>query len=54
LDKVSKIHALSLAVVDFVTNICVLGLEKVHDGEDLPVVRYKSFTNGFTASYEGL
>ena len=37
-DKVTKILALTLGVVDHVTLVLVLGLEQVHDGEDLTVV----------------
>ena len=37
-DQVAKVLTLALAVVHRITLVQVLGLEKVHDGEDLTVV----------------
>jgi len=51
-DEVTKVKLLALTVVDLVTLVQVLGLEQVHDGEDLTVVRHQGFSNGVTASDE--
>ena len=54
LNKVSKIVALPLAVVDLVPEVCIFGLEQVHDWQDLSVVWHQSLANGVGAGYEGL
>ena len=54
LDKISQVEAFSLAVVDLVTNVCVLGLEQVHDWEDLSVIWHKSLTDSIRACYQCL
>jgi hypothetical protein len=53
-DEVAKVLSLALAVVDLVTLVQVLGLEQVHDGQDLAVVGHEGLTNGVTALDEGL
>ena len=54
LDEVSKVLALSLAVVDLVSKVVVANLEQVQHGEDLTVVGYKSLSYGVTAGDESL
>ena len=51
-DEVAKVLSLALAVVDSITLIQVLGLEQVHDGQDLTVVWHKGLTDGITALNE--
>ena len=46
LDKVSEVDRLPLGVVDLVTDVVVLRLVQVEDGEDLPVVGDESFSDG--------
>jgi len=38
LDEVTEIVRLSLTVINFISNIGILGLEKVHDWQDLSIV----------------
>ena len=54
LDKVSQVLALPLAVVDAIANVEVLGLEHVHDGQDLAVVWHEGLTDGVGAEDEAL
>jgi hypothetical protein len=54
LDKISQVEALSLTVVNLVSNVGILDLEEVHDGQDLSVVRHKGLTNGLRAGHESL
>ena len=54
LDEVSEVVSLSLTVVNLVTDVEVLGLEQVHDGKDLSVVRHQSLSNSVRAGYESL
>jgi len=54
LDEISQVEAFSLAVVDLISNVGILGLEKVHDWEDLSVIWHKSFTNGIRACNKSL
>ena len=54
LDEVAKVLSLALTVVDLVALVQVLGLEQVHDGQDLTVVRHQGFTDGVTAGNESL
>lgn len=51
-DKVAKILALALGVVNLVSLVEVLGLEQVHDGEDLAVVGHEGLADGIAASHE--
>ena len=51
-DEVAKVLSLALAVVDRVTLIQVLGLEQVHDRQDLTVVWHQGFTDRVTAKDE--
>ena len=48
-DEVAKVLSLALAVVDGITLVQVLGLEQVHDWQDLTVVWHKGLTDGITA-----
>ena len=48
-DQVAKVAGLALAVVDRVALVQVLGLEEVHDGQDLAVVGHQGFTDGVAA-----
>jgi len=54
LDEVTQVGSLSLSVVDLVSEVIVLSLEEVEDGEDLSVVGYESFADGVGAQDEGL
>ena len=48
-NQVAQVLTLALAVVDLVSLVQVLGLEEVHDGEDLTVVGHEGLANGVTA-----
>ena len=54
LNQVAEIVALALAVVDLVAHVEVFGLEQVHDGQDLSVVRNQRLADGVGAGDEGL
>ena len=51
-DQITKVASLALAVVDGVALIQVLGLEEVHDGQDLAVVWHQSLANGVAADHK--
>ena len=53
-DHVTQALTLALAVVDLVSLVQVLGLEEVHDGEDLTIVGHEGLANGVTAEDEVL
>ena len=53
-NEVAEVLALPLGVVDAVTNVEVLGLEQVHDGQDLAVVWHEGLTDGIGAEDESL
>ena len=53
-NDISQILALALRVIDLVPLIQVLGLEEVHDGQDLSVVWHESLTNSIAAGNESL
>ena len=48
-DEVAKVLSLALAVVDSVALVQVLGLEKVHDGENLSVVGHEGLADSVAA-----
>jgi hypothetical protein len=54
LNQVSQVLALSLAVVDLVTEIVVADLEEIEDRKDLSVVGNESLSDGVGAGDEGL
>ena len=54
LDQVTKVGSLALAVVNLVTKVLVLDLEKVKNWKDLSIVGYESFADGVGAAHEGL
>ena len=54
LDEFSKVLALSLAVVDLVTEVVVLGLHQVHDWQNLTVVWHQGFSDSVGAGDETL
>lgn len=54
LDEVTQVLGFALGVVDLVSEVLVLGLEEVEDGEDLSVVGYKGFSNSVGAEDEVL
>ena len=54
LDNITQILAFSLTVVNLIANIGILGLEQIHDWQNLPVVRNQSFTDVLTTSDQGL
>ena len=54
LDKVTQVLALSLRVVDLVSNVLVAVLEEVEYWEDLSVVWHESLTDGLRADNESL
>ena len=53
-NDISQILALALRVIDLVSLIQVLGLEEVHDGQDLSVVGHESLANSVTALNQSL
>lgn len=52
LDEVTQVLGFALGVVDLVSEVHVLGLEEVEDGEDLSVVGYERFSDGVGAEDE--
>jgi len=54
LDQVSRVAHFSLAVVNLISDVHVLGLEQVHDGEDLSVIWDQCLTDGIRAGDESL
>lgn len=52
LDEVTQVLGFALGVVDLVSEVHVLGLEEVEDGEDLSVVGHERFSNGVGAEDE--
>ena len=48
-DQVAKVLTLALTVVDRITLVQVLGLEEVHDGENLTVVWHEGLADGVAA-----
>jgi len=54
LDEVTEVVSFPLGVVDLVSHVEVLGLEEVHDRQNLSVVWHKSFSNSVGAGDEGL
>jgi len=54
LDEVTKVISLALTVVDLVSHVQVLGLEQVHDWQDLSVIWHKGFSDGIGAANECL
>ena len=53
-NQVTKVLSLALTVVDLITLVQVLGLEEVHDGENLTVVWHEGLTDGVAALHESL
>ena len=53
-NQVAKVLSLALTVVDSITLVQVLGLEKVHDGENLTVVWHEGLADGVAARDESL
>lgn len=53
-DEVAQVLAFALGVVDLVTLVQVLCLEKVHDRQDLAVIGHESLTDGVAAKHEAL
>lgn len=54
LNQVTKIVGLSLAVINFVSQIVVSRLEEIHDWKDLSVIWNEGLTDGVTARHEAL
>ena len=54
LDQVSQVLALSLRVVNLVSQVLVACLIQVHHWQDLSVVWHKSLTNSVRADNKGL
>ena len=48
-NQVAKVLSLALTVVDSITLVQVLGLEEVHDGENLTVVWHEGLADGIAA-----
>ena len=48
-NQVAKVLSLALTVVDLITLVQVLGLEEVHDGENLTVVWHEGLADGVAA-----
>ena len=53
-DQVAEVGGLALLVVDLVTEVVVLCLEQVHDGQDLAVVGHEGLADGVAARDESL
>ena len=53
-NQVAKVLSLALTVVDSITLVQVLGLEEVHDGENLTVVWHEGLADGVAARDESL
>ena len=53
-NNISQILTLTLRVVNLVSLVQVLGLEEVHDGQDLSIVWHESLTNSIAAGNESL
>ena len=54
LDQVTKVVGLSLAIINFVTQVVVTCFEKVHDWQNLSVIWHESLTNGIRTGDETL
>jgi len=54
LNKVSEVISFPLAVINFITKVGVLGLEQVHDWQDLSIVWHKSLSDGVGTGNESL
>ena len=54
LDQVAQIVSLSLAVVNFVSQVRIFRLEQVHDWQNLSVVGHQGLANSVRAGHEGL
>ena len=54
LDEVTEVLQLALRVVDVVAHVQVVGLEEVHDGQDLAVVGHEGLADGVAAIDESL
>ena len=48
-NQVAQVLTLALAVVDLISLVQVLGLEEVHDGENLTVVWHEGLADGIAA-----
>lgn len=46
LNVVTDVQSLALSVFNLVTQVSVLGLQEVKDGQDLTVVGHESFSDG--------
>ena len=53
-DQVPEVLALALAVVDCISLIQVLGLEEIHDRQNLAIVGHQGLTNSVTCLDEPL
>ena len=53
-NQVAKVLSLALTVVDSITLVQVLGLEEIHDWENLTVVWHEGLTDGVAAEDEVL
>lgn len=54
LNQISEVISFPLAVINFITQVGVFGLEQVHDWQDLSIVRHKGFSDGVGASNKSL
>jgi len=54
LDQITKVVSFSLTVINLVSKVCIFGLEKVNDWEDLSVIWHKSLSDGVGAGDECL
>jgi hypothetical protein len=52
LDQVAEDQTFTLRVLDFVAEVFVALFEKIHNGQDLSVVRDQCLSNGVTAGDE--
>ena len=54
LDEVTEVLLLALRVVDVVAHVQVIGLEEVHDGQNLAIVGHEGLADGVAARDESL
>jgi len=54
LDQITQVEHLSLLVVNFVTDVAILRLVEVQDGEDLPVIGHKGLAYGVGGHHQCL
>ena len=54
LNQITQVEALSLTIINLVSNIGILGLEQIHNWQDLSVIWHESFSNSIWACNQSL